>query len=283
MNKHEVLKNLGSYRRFAESNLTQLSWDFSGPSWKPGTKHFMVQEQRYYLVLKKIAELYPDTVSSILDVGCYPGEIGAMLRKLYGDSSKIYGCGLHFTEEFKQKASAFYNELFYTELDPLNPLGSNTDQTRVALPDGSIELVIACEIFEHLYNPLHFIEECSRLLSDTGSMILTTDNLKYIGNILGIIRNKTVFSELKDSHIFMKSEWRPHERLYLKREIEELFDMFNLTVKEHFFFDNCYERYEKLPLPSRINQTVCKMFYIIPSFRPRHFFILQKKPSVKVP
>ena len=74
----------------------------------------------------------------------------------------------------------------------------------------------------------------------------------------------------------MKSEWRPHERLYLKHEIEELFKMSGLTVKEHFFFDNHYEHYENLPLKSKINQSICKMFYIIPSFRPRHFFILQK-------
>lgn len=272
----EFLKNLSTYRKFADLNLGHISEEYSGSLWKTGTKHYKIQEFRYFLLFNKIAQYFPEQIGTVLDMGCYPGDIGILLRKLYDDSEKIHGSGLNFTEEFQEKALKFYNQLFYTELDPENPLADKNNKTTVDLPDGSVDLIIACEIFEHLYNPLHFINECSRLLSEKGFIFITTDNLKYIGNILGIFRNKTVFSELQNSHIFMKSEWRPHERLYLKHEIAELFQMSGLTVKEHFFFDNHYEHHENLPLKSKINQTICKMFYVIPSFRPRHFFILQK-------
>lgn len=276
MHRKDILKNLSSYRKFADLHLAQISPDYNTPLWKAGTKHYKVQEWRYFLLFNKINQLFPDEIGTVLDMGCYPGDIGILLRKLYGDDQKIFGSGLHFTEEFQKNALQFYNQLFYIEHDPENPLANKENKTTVDLPDASIDLIIACEIFEHLYNPLHFIKESARLLSESGKMIITTDNLKYIGNILGLFRNKTVFSELENSHIFMKSEWRPHERLYFKHEIAELFQMHGLTVREHLFFDNHYEHYERLPLKSKINQAICKMFYIIPSFRPRHLFVFQK-------
>lgn len=276
MNRKEILKNLSSYRKFADLYLEQISPDYNDPLWKDGTKYYKVQEWRYFLLFSKINQIFPDAPGTVLDMGCYPGDIGILLRGLYGDEPKIHGSGLHFTEDFQKKALQYYNQLFYTELDPENPLADKKNKTTVDLPDGSVDLIIACEIFEHLYNPLHFIRESARLLSEKGTMIITTDNLKYIGNILGLFRNKTVFSELKSSHIFMKSEWRPHERLYFKHEIAELFQMHGLTVREHLFFDNHYEYYERLPLKSKINQTICKMFYAIPSFRPRHLVVFQK-------
>lgn len=274
-----IIKNLSSFRNFANEHLQNLSLNFDGPGWKSGTKHHNVQEYRYFLMFRKILEYFPEHGPKAIDLGCYPGDIGILFKKIYGNDSTIYGCGLNFSEEFLQMALNYYDEMLYTELDPENPLGSKAEKTLIDLPNKEVDLIIAGEIFEHLYNPLHFISECSRILSDTGIIILTTDNLKYIGTFFGLLRNKTPFSELKDSHIFMKSEWRPHERLYLRHEIAELFRMYNLEVKEHFFFDNYYETYKRLPFSSKVNQTICKMFYIIPSFRPKHFFVFKKSGS----
>ena len=242
-----------------------------------GSQILQVQEHRYYLIFREILKSFPDGFQSAVDMGCYPGDIGILLRKLYGSAPKIYGCGLLFSDDFQKMALNYYDRLLYTELDPENPLAGAVKENKVDVPDSSVDLIVAGELFEHLYNPLHFIEECSRILSDTGIIILTTDNLKYIGNILGLFRNKTPFSELKNSHIFMKTEWRPHERLYFRHEIAELFKLYGLEVRKHFFFDNHYEKYEKLPFRSLINQGICKMFYIFPEFRPRHFFVFQKR------
>lgn len=271
-----TIKDFSTFKKFADACLDQLSPELTPPDWKQGTKHHMIQEHRYHLVLKKIFELFPEGPGSALDLGCYPGDLGILLHHLCTVKTKIYGCGLNFTEEFLQQIGPYYYKMLNVELDPENPIRNKDISSKIDLPDGSIDLIIACEIFEHLYNPLHFIEECSRLLSGNGYILLTTDNLKYIGNILGIIRNKTVFSELKDSHIFLKSEWRPHERLYLYRELEELFQMYKLEIKEHIFFDNHIEKYKRLSAKSKINQMICKSFYVFPSLRPRHLCIMQK-------
>ena len=276
MIKNDIVKNLSVFREFADAHLSTTSPLCDGSIWNPDVKYYMVQEYRYYLMLKAILKYFPEQLPSAIDLGCYPGDIGVLLRKIYGDSATLYGCGLKFTENFQKMALNYYNQLLYTELDPENPLGSNASKTDIELPEKSVDLIVAGEIFEHLYNPLHFISECSRILSDNGIIILTTDNLKYIGNILGILRNKSPFSELKNSHIFLKDEWRPHERLYFRDEIIELFNIYHLKVEEHFFFDNYYEKHERLPLKSKINQLICKSFYIFPSFRPRHFFIFRK-------
>lgn len=276
MTEKHVVKKFSSFRKFADIHLKEISPEISGPGWDTDVRYYHIQEYRYYLMFKKILEYFPDSFSRAVDLGCYPGDIGVLLRKIYGDGPEIYGCGLHFTEDFLQKMSGYYNRMLYTELDPENPLGSKAEGTEIDLPSGSVDLIIAGEIFEHLYNPLHFISECSRILSEKGIILLTTDNLKYIGTILGMLRNKTPFSELKESHIFMNTEWRPHERLYFFHEIAELFQQYGLEVKEHFFFDNRHDKHRKLSFRSKINQAVCKVFYLIPSFRNRHFFILQK-------
>lgn len=272
-----ILKNFRSFKRFADSCLDSLSPEQANASWDTGTKYHMIQEHRYYLVFKEIHKLFPDSPQNVLDLGCFPGDIGVILNRLYEDKLKIYGSGLNFTEDFLKKIAPYYHQTLYVELDPENPLRNNETTNTINLPDKSMDLIIACELFEHLYNPLHFIKECARLLSDHGFIILTTDNLKYIGNILGLFRNKTVFSELQESHIFMKHEWRPHERLYFLHELEELFQVYDLEIKEHFFFDNRNEKYRKLSFRSKVNQFICKLFYVFPCFRPRHFCVIQKK------
>ncbi len=272
------IKNFAAFKKFADTNLVDLSPELNDPLWKKGTKHHMIQEYRYYLVLKKIFELFPNGPEKALDLGCYPGDIGVLLNRLCVDgNTKIYGCGLNFSAEFLQQVGPYYDRMLNVELDPENPIRCDNIPSNIDLPKNSIDLIIACEIFEHLYNPLHFIQECAKLLSENGCMVLTTDNLKYIGNILGLIKNKTVFTELEGSHIFMKSEWRPHERLYLKHELEQLFQMYGLEITEHIFFDNRIEKHKNLSFRSWLNQKICKLFYMIPSFRPRHFCIIRKK------
>ncbi len=271
------IKNFASFKKFADASLDHLSPELHDSLWKKGTKHHMIQGHRYYLVLKKIFELFPECPVNALDLGCYPGDIGVLLNRLSAGKTRIYGCGLNFSEDFLQQVGPYYYKMLNVELDPENPLRCDHITSKIDLPENSIDLIIACEIFEHLYNPLHFIQECSRLLSENGYMILTTDNLKYIGNILGIVRNKTVFSELQESHIFMKSEWRPHERLYLRHELDELFQMYGLEISDHFFFDNRIEKYKNLSFHSWLNQKICRLFYITPSFRPRHFCVIRKR------
>jgi len=59
------------------------------------------------------------------------------------------------------------------------------------LKDGSVDIILAGELIEHLFNPFKFFKECNRVLSKEGSLILSTPNICSLKN-----RFKIVFNQL---------------------------------------------------------------------------------------
>ena len=109
-------------------------------------------------VLNLISEMKFKEGCVWLDVGCFPGTMGVLLKELLPERSSLYGAGLCFSREFVSKAERVYTGLLEVELDPLNPLAQPLNhKTELELPDNSVDLCFAGEVFEHFYNPLHFI------------------------------------------------------------------------------------------------------------------------------
>lgn len=59
--------------------------------------------------------------------------------------------------------------------------------TNIPLDDESVDLIIAGEIIEHMLGPFRFIKECSRVLKEGGSIIISTPNLCSIKNRLKVL------------------------------------------------------------------------------------------------
>ena len=135
----------------------------------------------------------------------------------------------------------------------------------------------AGEVFEHFYNPLHFISEVSRVLKVGGRLVLTTPNLSYFGNVCRLLNGKSVFEELERSHIFYHSEWRPHERVYTAEELNSLMKRGKLKNRMVCYIDNHYETYQKRTLSMFLHQSFIRMFYFIPRFRPQYIGVFEKE------
>lgn len=58
----------------------------------------------------------------------------------------------------------------------------NLNKTRIPCEDDSIDIIIAGEIIEHLFNPLLFFKECYRILKKKGALIISTPNICSIKN-----------------------------------------------------------------------------------------------------
>jgi len=52
----------------------------------------------------------------------------------------------------------------------------------IPLDNNSIDMIIAGEIIEHMYNPYKFIQECSRILRKGGTIVLSVPNLCSLKN-----------------------------------------------------------------------------------------------------
>jgi SAM-dependent methyltransferase len=136
------------------------------------------------------------------------------------------GCVLGYTEvrgaylgapgrSVKRAASSQGKTIFECETDIFN-----AEKDRYPYPDGHFDLVLACEILEHLSrDPMFMLFECARVLCDGGALLVTTPNVASytsVARILTAVRNPQVYS----MYPWVETE-SPHVREYTPGELYE--------------------------------------------------------------
>lgn len=100
--------------------------------------------------------------------------------------------------------------------------------------EGSVDLVLACEIIEHLRcDPLHMLREIYRVLRTGGVLILTTPNcssLTSLANILYQVSNPYVYSAYPP----LASAEAGHVREFVPCEIRTLLQHAGFEIEEEF-------------------------------------------------
>ncbi len=129
--------------------------------------------------------------------GAYYGSPGVADRKTVNAAGKELGCSI---------------DLFDAERD------------RFPYDDGSFDLVLACEILEHLKrDPMHMMSEIRRVLADGAFLILTTPNSASLGSVIRALhgyQSPQIFSCYPDPG--KCGEDTPHVREYTPYEIKQL-------------------------------------------------------------
>jgi SAM-dependent methyltransferase len=101
----------------------------------------------------------------------------------------------------------------------------DAERDRFPYEDETFDLVLACEMFEHmLHDPMHMLLETNRVLADGGAMILTTPNVaSYTGvaRVLEQSANPQIFSKYADPRGEFKETEIPHVREYTPQELGE--------------------------------------------------------------
>ena len=87
--------------------------------------------------------------------------------------------------------------------------------------DGSVDLVLCCELIEHLIlDPMHLLFECHRVLAEGGLLLLTTPNVASYTSVACALhgsRNPQVFS----AYPAAGNRDTPHVREYTPRELSD--------------------------------------------------------------
>jgi SAM-dependent methyltransferase len=125
----------------------------------------------------------------------------------------------------KRTASSQGKAIFECETDIFN-----AEKDRYPYPDGHFDLVLACEILEHMSrDPMFMLLECARVLCDGGALIVTTPNVAShtsVARALTAIQNPQIYS----LYPWAETE-SPHVREYTPGELRDAIEAAGLHVE----------------------------------------------------
>jgi SAM-dependent methyltransferase len=111
----------------------------------------------------------------------------------------------------------------------------NMEEDRFPYPDNAFEVVLFCEILEHLLmNPLHALGEIRRVLRPTGKLVLTTPNVARLDNVLSLVASENVYDPYSGFGPYGR-----HNREYTMHDVARLLRFAGFEIEHQFTADSC--------------------------------------------
>lgn len=126
-----------------------------------------LEDHRYNF--RSIKKILPPSCKSILDVGCGTGVISAKLAALGYEV-----IGLDASDDGVALARKAFPEIRFEKFSVYDDL--------TQLLAEPVDLVVSCEVIEHLYAPRKFLHNITEILKPGGHIILTTPYHGYLKN-----------------------------------------------------------------------------------------------------
>lgn len=139
---------------------------------------------KVYEIIEKLHQRYKFKKS--LDLGCADGSFSDTLRKEFGFDAYGIDISANAVKLANQKGVvATVHNL----------------EEKFPFEDDSFDLVIACEVIEHIYDTDHFLEESNRVLERNGFLVISTPNLTSLFNRAKMLLGRYPFGpEYRDGH-----------------------------------------------------------------------------------
>ena len=122
--------------------------------------------------IAKIRQLLP-VQGTLLEVGVLDGTTLAYYKERF----KGRACGIDISMELMKGAEKVADEIKECDLN----------QDVIPWPDGFFDVVVCSEVIEHIMDTDRLLQEIHRVLSPTGTLILTTPNLASFVNRMFIL------------------------------------------------------------------------------------------------
>jgi SAM-dependent methyltransferase len=119
--------------------------------------------------------------------------------------------------------------------------GLRLEQMRLPFADESFDVVVMCEVLEHLnFNPLPLLKEINRILTPDGLFYLSLPNFARTKNRLTVLRGEApgqgvgdFYEQLDPAHPAISNG---HWREYTMPEIRKMLEPLGFRLQEHYYF-----------------------------------------------
>jgi SAM-dependent methyltransferase len=198
--------------------------DAFGPHTEEAAGYLNASIERFRVTAALVPDLPRD--ARVLELGANPYFITRLLLRRgldvtcanwFGEQAGVGRSGVH-----KVNAVA-HDEHLILEYDHFN-----VETERFPYDDDSFDLVLCCEIVEHLpNNPTHVLAEIHRVLrKPEGTLLLTTPNAIRLGNLILMQRGDNVYEELSGYGTYGR-----HNREYTVAELRRLLEACGYRVE----------------------------------------------------
>ena len=115
---------------------------------------------------------------------------------------------------------------------PMTSALFNTEEDPFPYPDDSFDVVLFCEILEHLLrDPVAVLHEVRRVLRPGGTLIMTTPNVARLENVMHLVEGANIYD------LYSAYAYGRHVREYTRHELVGLLEFMGFEVEVHFTGD----------------------------------------------
>jgi SAM-dependent methyltransferase len=143
-----------------------------------------------------------------------------------------------FGPEFPEKTS-LTQELTWTDRDGVQHVQKRTsdlfniEEDRYPYDDDAFDVVLFCEIIEHLLmDPMHSLAEIHRVLKPGGLLVVTTPNVARLENVIRLVLGENIYDPYSGFGPYGR-----HNREYTQHDLVVLLKFCGFSIEHHFTAD----------------------------------------------
>lgn len=187
-----------------------------------GDLYVETHARRFLETLRFLPPLPPR--ARVLELGAVPYYMTVLLSRLMDFKLDTLS---FFEVEQSDSATHTVESLKFNERFDFEYRAVNVERDVFPLADRVYDLVLCCEILEHLLiNPSHMLYEAHRVLRPGGYLLITTPNVAQWENVFSLLRGRNIYDRYHGNGIYGR-----HNREYSPNEVAQLLEANSFSVE----------------------------------------------------
>ena len=199
----------------------------------PPSRYLEGHRHEYVRTVQDVVRARPvcDGRPRVLEIGAFFGVVSIALSRLGYD---VTAADIPEFIEIPEQVARYAR-------DGVTTKGLRLEELRLPIEDENFDVVIMCEVLEHLnFNPLPLLKEINRILVPGGIFYLSLPNFARTKNRMLVLRGRApgieveeFFDQLNPAHPLVANG---HWREYTMGEIRKMLEPLGFKIDRHYYF-----------------------------------------------